>query len=159
MSATETLREQFWERYSLEEMTDAEWEALCDGCGQCCQIKLEDPDSGERAITDVVCRLMDTKTARCGDYANRFSRVPECLQLSRDKLEEYSWLPDSCAYRRLYEHRKLAGWHPLRAGSDRRMREKGISVAGRVYSEAHVSDAQLDDHIIAILPMAPTSSS
>lgn len=157
MAVAPALRAQFWERYSLDEMTDAEWEELCDGCGQCCQIKLEDPDSGERAITDVVCRLMDIKTARCSDYTNRFSRVPECLQLSRDKLKEYSWLPYSCAYRRLNEGRKLADWHPLRAGSYRRIRENGISVAGRVYSEEEVADAQLDDHIIAILPMAPTS--
>lgn len=155
MSEDTGLRKRFWEHYSLEEMTDTEWEALCDGCGQCCQIKLEDPESGERAITDVVCRLMDTTTARCSDYTHRFSRVPECLQLSRDKLAEYNWLPDSCAYRCLYENRALADWHPLRSGSDHCMREQGISVAGRVYSEANVSDDQLDDHIIAILPIAP----
>lgn len=157
MHTDTTLRERFWERYALEDMTNAEWEAVCDGCGQCCQIKLEDPESGERALTDVVCRLMNTDTARCSDYDNRFSRVPECLQLSRDTLNTYEWLPDSCGYRRLNENRKLAGWHPLRAGNDRRMREKGISVAGRVYSESVVTDEALDDHIIAILPMAADS--
>ena len=151
------LRERFWERYSLAEMTDAEWEAVCDGCGQCCQIKLEDPDSRERALTDVVCRLMDVATARCSDYEHRFARVPECLQLSRETLSVYEWLPDSCGYRRLHEHRSLAGWHPLRAGNDRRMREKGICVAGRVYSEAAVPDEALSDHIIAILPMVPSA--
>ena len=29
------LREKFWE-LPLNELTDLEWEALCDGCGRCC---------------------------------------------------------------------------------------------------------------------------
>lgn len=147
------VRERFWERYTLDEMSDAEWEALCDGCGQCCLIKLEDPDSGERALTNVACRLLDTETARCRDYAHRFDTVPECLQLTRASLAQFDWLPDSCAYRRLHEKRGLAGWHPLRAGNDARMRRKGVSVAGRCFSEHEVPDADIDDHIIAILPM------
>lgn len=149
------VRERFWEHYSLDEMTDVEWEALCDGCGQCCLIKLEDPDTGERALTNVACRLLDTSTARCSDYEHRFTKVPECLQLTRESLKRFDWLPGTCAYRRVHEGRGLAGWHPLRAGNDARMRRKGVSVAGRAFSEHEVSDAALDDHIIAILPMCP----
>ncbi len=42
------LRAQFW-TLPLGELNAREWEALCDGCGRCCLVKLEDEDSGELA--------------------------------------------------------------------------------------------------------------
>ena len=49
----------------MSEMTQAEWESLCDGCGRCCLNKLIDEDTGETVFTNVGCRLLDAKTCRC----------------------------------------------------------------------------------------------
>ena len=32
----------FWKQKALTELTNNEWELLCDGCGKCCVLKLED---------------------------------------------------------------------------------------------------------------------
>ncbi|WP_280540036.1 YcgN family cysteine cluster protein [Chromohalobacter sp. 11-W] len=146
------MRERFWERFSLQELDDEEWEALCDGCGLCCLLKLEDEESGDVATLNVACQLLDIDTCRCSDYENRFEHVPGCTKLTRDNLAAFHWLPVSCAYRRLAEGRKLAAWHPLIAGDARRMHRKQKSVRHFAVSECEVADEALEDHIIDIIP-------
>lgn len=145
------MRERFWERFSLSEMSDDEWEALCDGCGQCCLVKLEDEDSGDIVTLDLACRLLDIPHCRCSDYANRFTHVPGCTKLSLDNLPAFRWLPGSCAYRRLHEGRGLASWHPLVSGDPRSVQRAGIGVARFAVPEGSVPDDELEDHIIAVL--------
>lgn len=142
------MREKFWERYPLAELTTEEWEALCDGCGRCCLIKLEDEDSGEVAYTRVACKLLDLKTARCSDYPGRLSKVPDCLRLTPETVAQVYWLPKSCSYRRMSDGRGLASWHPLVSGSADSVKQAGISVAGRVLPELAVHEDDLEDHVI-----------
>lgn len=142
------LRPRFWEQYRLNELTQAEWEALCDGCGRCCLHKLEDEDTGHIAYTGVACQLLDLSTARCSDYAGRQKRVPDCVRLTPENLDTINWLPASCAYRRLKEGRGLARWHPLVSGTQDTVQAAGISVIGRVLPETAVNEEDLEEHVI-----------
>ena len=138
----------FWKTKKLSEMSPEEWESLCDGCAQCCLHKLEDEDSGFVYHTNVACRLLDLETCRCTDYQNRSSLVPGCLVLTLELAGSLTWLPETCAYRRLATGYQLEWWHPLVAGDCRIVHELGISVRGNVVSEKDVGLDNLEDHII-----------
>lgn len=128
----------FWQRLELEEMSAAEWESLCDGCGRCCLNKLEDEDSGAIAWTAVSCRLLDTASCRCSDYPNRKAKVPDCLQLTPELVRSLAWLPPTCAYRLIEEGRDLYWWHPLVSGDAETVHTAGISVRGLAVTELTV---------------------
>lgn len=125
----------FWETKSLSEMSSTEWESLCDGCGLCCLIRFEDEDSGAIIPTRVHCKLFDSETCGCSDYANRQKYVPDCLKLTPDMIGKLSWLPLSCGYRRVHEGRGLADWHPLVSGSRETVHTAGVSIQHQTISE------------------------
>lgn len=130
----------------MAEMTPAQWESLCDGCGRCCLNKLEDADTGEIFYTDVACALLDLETCRCGNYENRAALVPDCVILTPNKVEELGWLPRTCSYRVLAETGDLPVWHPLRGGDAEAVHGAGLSVRGRACSETEAVD--LEEHIV-----------
>ena len=142
------IRPEFWKNYTLEQLTPVEWEALCDGCGLCCLVKLEDDDTVEIAYTKVACKLLDCKTGHCSDYPNRFDSVPDCVQLTPEKLKEIHWLPSSCAYRRVDEGKSLPNWHHLITGSRANVIKARKSVAGRCISETEVDPEEIDEYIV-----------
>ena len=149
------LREGFHE-LPLEQLTRAEWEALCDGCGRCCLHKIGDEDTGEIADTNVACKLLDTQTAQCCDYRNRKAFVPDCLRLTLAIVEDVPWLPSTCAYRRRAAGRKLPDWHYLISGDREGVKRAGVSVAGRVVSETDAGP--LEHHIVEWGPPRPNAA-
>ncbi|MCH4092162.1 YcgN family cysteine cluster protein [Acetobacter sp.] len=136
----------FWETKSLEQMTTEEWESLCDGCGRCCLHKLRDEDDGSLYYTNVACRLLDTHTCRCTDYAGRHRKVQDCITLTAPMLETIDWLPSTCAYKRLSDGLPLPDWHPLLTGNPDSVREAGISAGDRCISERRAGN--LEDYVV-----------
>jgi uncharacterized cysteine cluster protein YcgN (CxxCxxCC family) len=135
-------RKPFWQTKTLEQMTPAEWESLCDGCGLCCLIRFEDEDTGEIIPTRVACKLFDGQLCRCSDYAGRKKHVPDCIKLTPGNIEDLLWMPKSCAYRRLHEGRDLAWWHPLISGDPESVHDAGVSIRGQTISEASLADPE-----------------
>lgn len=138
----------FWERKTLEEMNEAEWEALCDGCGRCCMVKLEDIDTRERLDTRLACRLLDIGACRCTDYANRHAQVADCVRLTPKTVRSLDWLPQTCAYRLRAEGKPLYWWHPLVSGDPETVHQAGISVRGFAISERKVPEHRYEDFAI-----------
>jgi uncharacterized cysteine cluster protein YcgN (CxxCxxCC family) len=125
----------FWKTKTLAEMSEEEWESLCDGCGKCCLIGLEDEDTGEIHLTDVACKLFDNGACRCGDYANRFEKVDDCTKLTPENVPDLYWLPKTCAYRLVAQGRDLFWWHPLISGDPETVHAANVSVRGKTRPE------------------------
>ena len=149
-AASEAPAAPFWRSKRMSEMTKAEWESLCDGCGRCCLNKLTDEETNQTVYTDVGCRLLDDRTCRCKDYPRRKSRVKDCIQLTPRNVARLHWLPPTCGYRLVAAGRDLAWWHPLVSGDPETVHSAGISVRGRVTAnEKYVPDAKLEEYIVS----------
>ncbi|WP_020562704.1 YcgN family cysteine cluster protein [Methylosarcina fibrata] len=136
----------FWKTKKLGEMTTEEWESLCDRCGKCCLIKLEDEDTREIHFTSVVCKYIDLKTCRCTRYDERTRLVPQCLDLKQHDFAEFNWLPSTCAYRLLSDGEDLPAWHPLLTGNGKSVEKAGISIKSYAMKETEID--RPEEHII-----------
>ncbi len=139
----------YWQHLTLDEMSDKQWESLCDGCGRCCLNKLEHEDTGQIIWTNVACSLLSDETCACSDYKNRSTLVPDCIQLTPKKIRELSWLPATCAYRLLSEGKDLYWWHPLLSGDKETVHIAGISVRGLTVSEEGMEVEDYENYVVS----------
>lgn len=139
----------YWERLTLEEMNPAQWEALCDGCGLCCLHKLEDDDTGEVYFTRVACRYLNCNTCECTVYDKRRQWAPQCVKLTPKMAREAAWLPNTCAYRRLAEGKKLSTWHPLVSGDRNLLPFSGMSARNRCIPEDALAETPLVEYLLS----------
>lgn len=142
------MREMFWKRYSLGELNSKEWEALCDGCGQCCLVR--ETEANQVTVYSIACELLDIEQSRCSDYENRLKTVSTCHRLTPENIPRYNWLPESCSYRRIYRGEKLPSWHPLKAGNRVKMRKLGITVCRSAIPARSVPRRKRNQHIIKV---------
>jgi uncharacterized cysteine cluster protein YcgN (CxxCxxCC family) len=139
----------FWKEKTFKEMSESEWESLCDGCGKCCLSKfIENEDTKELFYTNIACKLLDAATGQCSKYNDRFKYVSDCQKVDRDSVSKYYWLPTNCAYRLLSEGKPLPSWHHLLTGSRDKMHELGLSVRNKIISEELVHPADAKDYIV-----------
>ena len=142
------MRPEFWKTIPMEDLTPPEWEALCDGCGKCCLLKLEDEDTGQLEYTSVVCKLFDHQTCGCTKYKTRQKLVPTCVVLTPDNIADIAyWMPSTCAYKLLWSNNPLPDWHPLITGNKQSVHNAGISMREKVISELDVREDDLEDYI------------
>lgn len=137
-----TATKPFWETKTLRQMTVAEWESLCDGCGLCCLIRFEEEATGEVTPTRVACKLFDSGSCQCSDYGNRHKTVPDCVKLTPNNIKDLAWMPFSCAYRRLDEDKTLPEWHPLITGDPESVHKAGVSIRGQTINERALADPE-----------------
>jgi uncharacterized protein len=140
----------YWTQKTLDKMTKKQWEDLCDGCGKCCLMKLQDEDTDEIVFTSVACTLFDAEKCRCKNYVKRADHVPDCVPLNPHEVATLRWLPQTCAYKLVFEGKPLYDWHHLVSGSRETVHETGNSVRGKVTGFEHeLKDLQeLENHLI-----------
>ncbi|MDN5249502.1 MAG: YcgN family cysteine cluster protein [Alphaproteobacteria bacterium] len=132
----------FWKNKKLEDMSESEWEQLCDGCGQCCMHKLEDEDTGKIFLTTISCKLLDSESCKCKNYLQRHKFVNDCIKLNYTLLEQISWLPKTCAYLKIFRGEDLEWWHPLLSGDCRTVHEAKISAKDRITATEDSIDSE-----------------
>lgn len=138
----------FWKEIPLQNLTEGQWESLCDGCARCCLQKLENEDTGTLHYTRLACRHLDLDSCRCTDYENRLAQAPDCVQLTANSLHQFDWLPATCSYRLIKNGQELPSWHPLQSGSSETVHQAGISVRDKVISDEWVHPDEWQEHLI-----------
>ncbi len=69
--------------------------------------------------------------------------------LTPDNLDSHAyWMPQTCAYRLLWEGKPLFDWHPLVSGNPDSVHEAGVSVKDRTVPEFEIPIEEWENYII-----------
>lgn len=137
----------------LEELSVSEWESLCDGCGRCYLHKVEDDDRGDLYVISIAYRLLDGETCKCRNYVHRELIVPDCISLDITTVKTVRWLPESCAYKLIYEGKDLPWWHPLVSEDCQTVHKTYIFACGyiEIYEDELSSEEDYLTHITGLI--------
>lgn len=115
----------FWKRKKLSEFSEEEWEASCMRCGKCCLEKIT--NDGHIFFSNQMCDGFDFQTSRCTRYATRL--CADCVKVDFNLLQSRpELLPETCAYRLLFDGKELPDYHPLVSGNENSVHQAGKSV-------------------------------
>jgi len=115
-------------------LSEQEWEAICDRCGKCCLVSLQDIDSGEIYHTNILCKYYDLENKLCTVYEQRCQLVPNCLKLDKNNVDKLPFMPKTCAYRALFDNNYKP--QPLK------------SLKGRTVCQTDVDEQDLENYIV-----------
>ena len=149
MNNTSNLDFSYISSAPLDSLSQLEWEALCDHCGRCCLVKLEDDETDEVFYTNMICHMYDLKQGQCSCYSERKNKVPGCVDVRQYGNEIYTQLPETCAYRLRFFNMPLPERHPIIAGNNKLMLENNICIKYRAISEEGIHENQFEDHIVS----------
>jgi uncharacterized cysteine cluster protein YcgN (CxxCxxCC family) len=140
-------QDKWWETTPLEQMTSDQWEAVCDGCGKCCMVRIW--HNNDVKSTKVGCELLDIKTAKCSDYQTRHNKVKNCVKVTIEMIDAHGLLPDSCSYKRLRKGKPLYDWHHLISGDQNSVITQGHSIVGyAVVTTNEISPVKMQDYLL-----------
>ena len=120
--------------HAWDNLSEQEWESICDRCGKCCLVSLQDIDSGEIYHTNILCRYYDIENKLCKVYDKRCQLVPNCLKLDKTNVNKLPFMPKTCAYRALFD--KNYKPQPLKP------------LNGRTVCETDVDENDLENYIV-----------
>lgn len=115
----------FWLKKPMEQFSNEEWDAICLKCGKCCVLK--DFRDGIACFSNRICDGLDMCTAKCTRYEKRLCN--DCVKVDMNLLRYLpELLPETCAYRLLYEGKGLPDYHPLITENENSVRDAAQTV-------------------------------
>ena len=142
------IRDKFWKKYPLNQLNSLEWDELCDGCGKCCLLKLQ--DKNKLYLTNIACSQINLSNCRCKNYDIRTKLVKNCISLTKRNVKKnVKWLPYTCSYKLISEKKPLPPWHHLITKDRNTVHQLGFSIKNNSTHETKIKEKNHSSYIVA----------